>query len=196
MIHVALKEWKVVCDLLAAGELALLLRKGGIHEDAGAGCFRLEHERFALFPSWLHQKSAMMKAAYRGRVEARAEPAEVTLETMGEAARVWAVPSRAAFDALEDLHCWSGEQIDMRFDYKPQKPLYLIAVRASRLATPKTVVNHWSYGGCKSWAPLREGDAVDDAGATPALSDGQFEAIVRRVDEAVAEHAAPKAGGG
>lgn len=182
MLHAALKEWSIVCDLLSEGRLAILLRKGGIHEEAGPGEFRLEHPRFALFPSWAHQKPEMIKPAFRERVRVTPEPAEVTFRTVAEAARIWEVPGRAAFDQLDDLHCWTKPQIDMRFDYKPDKPLYLVAVRCYTLAEPRTVTNDWSYGGCKSWVPLKESDAVDDSGATPAMSDADFQSLVRRIE--------------
>src|SRR5688572_15413116 len=131
MLDVALKEWSVVCDLLMEGRLAILPRKGGIHEDAGPGAFRLEHPRFALFPSWAHQRPAMIKPEHRERVEVIEEPAEITFRAVAEAARIWEVPGRAAFDRLDDLHCWTEQQIDMRFDYKPDRPLYLVAVRVA-----------------------------------------------------------------
>ena len=73
----------------------------------------------------------------------------------------------------------------MRFEYKPDKPLYVVALRCYALAQPRTVVNDWSYGGCKSWVPLKESDAVDDADAAPVLGDPAFAAIVSRVDAAL-----------
>ncbi|MFW6031925.1 MAG: DUF1802 family protein [Phycisphaeraceae bacterium] len=188
MLDVALKEWKIVTDLLLEGELALLLRKGGIHERGGVAVFELEHPRFALFPAWLHQVPNRMKPPYRGRVERfREEPGEVTLRGFGEAARIWQVPSREAFDQLDDLHVWSKPQIDMRFNYKPERPLYLMAVRVYQLAQPKTIPNREKYAGCRSWVPLEPADVVDDAGATPVLEDAAFERIVARCDAAMGQ---------
>jgi len=185
MINVALKEWSVVCDLLAEGSLAFLLRKGGIHEDHGPGVFRLEHPRFAFFPSWAHQKPHMIKPALRDRVQVLEEPAEVTLSLIGEAVKIWQVPHRAAFEQLDDLHPWSEPYVDMRFNYKPDHPLYLVAVRCARLAQPKSVINDWTYGGCKSWVPLKEQDAIDPANAAPAITDDQFNALRDRIDKAL-----------
>src|SRR5947209_3948644 len=59
MLKQAFKEWAVICRALAEGRQALLLRKGGI-EDPG-GRFRLEHERFWLFPTYVHQQRAGIK---------------------------------------------------------------------------------------------------------------------------------------
>ena len=63
MLRIALKEWAVICDLLLAGEQAILLRKGGVHEGTGPGQFRLEHDRFALFPAWGASESGWDQAA-------------------------------------------------------------------------------------------------------------------------------------
>lgn len=183
-LNVALKEWAIVCDLLLEGKLALLLRKGGIEEKGGPGEFELEHPRFLLYPSWAHQRPEMIKPEHRDRVQVLAEPAEVPFTGMGEAVRIWEVPNRAAFDKLENLHCWTKPQIDMRFLYRPDRPLYLVAVRALRLARPRTVANLPQYAGCKSWVPLQPADAVDVSGATPALADDKLAAIQRQVDDA------------
>jgi hypothetical protein len=112
------------------------------------------------------------------------EPDAIPIEGWAEAAHIWQVPSRAAFDALDDLHCWTKPQIDMRFNYKPDRPLYLLAVRAHRLAMTKHIDNMPEYAGCKSWVPLREKDAVDETGSVAAMRDEAFAGVVRRVEAA------------
>ena len=184
-MNVALKEWAVVCDLLLEGSLAVLLRKGGIHETGGPGVFELEHKRFALFPSWAHQKPEMIKERWRDRVESFDEPAQITIHGVAETSNIWPVPSRATFDELDDLHCWSPAQIDMRFDYKPDRPLYLVAVRAYRLASPKTIAYHSAYGGCRSWVELRPGDEIDDTDTQPVVDDTAFDQLTSRIDAAM-----------
>ncbi len=184
MIDVALKEWSVVCDLLVEGGLALLMRKGGIHEDRGPGVFRMEHPRFLLFPAWEHQKPEMIKPAYRDRVQVLEEPASVTFRGYAEPAKIWSIgDKRHAVERLDDLHCWTKAHLDMRFNYKPENPLYLVALRAYRLNHPKAVVNNLEYGGCRSWVPLEPNDAVDETDAVPALRDEQFQELLDRVDD-------------
>ena len=185
MLDTGLKEWAVVCDLLLAGRFCLLLRKGGIHEDRGPGVFELEYPRFALFPAWSHQQPEMLKARFRAGVAPGDEPAEITLRGCASAAGIWRVPSRDAFEQLDDLHPWSPAQVDMRFNYKPERPLYLLALRAARLREPRTIRNHAQYTGCRSWVPLRAGDEVDDADATPAMDDATFGALIERVERAM-----------
>ena len=185
MLNVALKEWCIVCDLLLQGKLAIVLRKGGISEPGGAGVFELEHSRFALWPSWAHQLPDRIKSEHRDRVEVLDEPFEQTITGIADAVKIWEVPSRAAFDSLDDLHCWTKPQIDMRFDYKPEKPLYLMALRAWRLTEPKTVLNVPDYAGCRSWVPLAQQDAVDDNTLIPSMDDDQYESILNRVSYAM-----------
>lgn len=191
MLQVALKEWSVVCDLLVSGELAILLRKGGIHEYAGPGRFELEYRRFLLFPAWEHQRPELVKPAYQSRVQVfDREPAEITFRGWAEVApeTIWKVPSsggRAAFDRLDDLHPWARAQIDMRFNYKPERPLYLMALRVHVLDRPKTVANRDAYAGCKSWVPLEPADGVDESASRPAMDDARFAALVERVRAAL-----------
>jgi len=184
MIDVALKEWSCVCDLLIDGSFCLLLRKGGIHERSGPGVFELEHDRFLLFPSWAHQKPAMMKPPYREAAQPASEPQRITFRGAGEAAKIWQVPSREAFDQLDDLHPWSADYVDMRFDYRPENPLYLVAVRVTNLAEPKTIDYRKQFIGCHSWVPLEEREAAS-GGGTPAMAEGWFASIVDRVDGAM-----------
>jgi hypothetical protein len=96
--------------------------------------------------------------------------------------------SRAQMDAVDEEHVWTPPLIDMRFNYRPANPLYLLLVRAYRLPQPVTVENTAEYAGCKSWVPLR--DAVETAGATPVLDDAGYESRRRRILETLADAAA------
>ena len=185
MLDVALKEWAVVVDLLVAGEAAFLLRKGGIHEEQGPGRFALEHERFALWPAWEHQDPDRIKPAYRSAAtEGGVEPSEVTLHGWAESAGIWEVPSREAFDQLDDLHPWTREQIDMRFDYKPDRPLYLLLLRVSQLVTPRVLPNRPRYAGCRSWIDLEPEDAIDESGGPLAMEASKLAEVRERIERA------------
>ena len=186
-LAVALKEWAIVTDLLTDGKCCLLLRKGGIHEDAGPGRFRLDHDQYLFFPAWEHERLDWIKPSWLPARETLkladghlAVPENITFRGFGETAKVWKIPSRAAFETLDDLHPWGKAQVDMRFNYKPGQPLFLFAVRAYKLAKPVTVKNDASFSGCRSWVPIAP--AVDVAESTPAMSDAEFAAVIRRVD--------------
>ena len=106
---------------------------------------------------------------------------------IAEVARIWQVPTRAALETLDDLHCWTPAHLDMRFGYKPDNPLYLVAVRCSRLKDAKTISHHAAYTGCKSWFDLRPDDQIDEAsGMEPVIDDPTFATLLERIDTAMA----------
>lgn len=184
MIDIALKEWACVCDLLVEGRACLLLRKGGVHEHDGPGRFKLEHDRFVLFPAWEHENLDWIKPELRpARGPILEEPAEIELKGFAEVAGIWEVPSREAFDQLDDLHPWLAPQVDMRFDYKPDRPLYAMLVRAFRFEQPVVIPNRREFAGCKSWVPLDNRDAtkVDHASRVNVYSGPEFDERRARV---------------
>ena len=171
-LSIALKEWDSVCRALEDGRQILLLRKGGIHESAGE--FEPDHPTFILFPTFLHQNLAMLKPSEHAGFTARAAaPAKVTLSAVGPVTDILRLQSRSQMDALDDQHIWTPPLIDMRFNYRPANPLYLLLVRAYRLATPTTVDNTPAYAGCKSWVPLDR--PVDATVSSPAITDDEYE---------------------
>jgi len=185
MIDIALKEWACVCDLLVEGKACVLLRKGGVHEDGGPGRFKLEHKRFALFPAWEHETLEWIKPELRpGRGPIVEEPAEIELKGYAEVAGLWEVPSRSAFDLLDDLHPWLAPQVDMRFDYKPDRPLYAVLVRAYRFAQPKLIENRPAFAGCRSWVALDDGDGCEVGEVAAAMDADALVAIASRIEAA------------
>ena len=171
-LKVALKEWDIVCRALESGRQMLLLRKGGIYEAAGE--FELEHRRFLLFPTFLHQNLTMLKpAAQAGFRAVSAEPSAVRLSAAAEVADIIPLTSRPAMDSLDDEHVWTKPLIDMRFNYKPQNPLYLMLLRVYRLPQPRTFPNTPAYAGCKSWVPLDE--PLDIAGSAAVMDDAAYQ---------------------
>ena len=171
-LNIALKEWAVVCAALESGRQMLLLRKGGIYEAAGE--FELENPQFLLFPTYLHQNAKMLKPDAAAALEPRdAEPRHVRLSAAGVVTDILQLQSRAQMDALDAEHLWAPPLIDMRFNYRPDNPLYLLLVRAYRLGEPVTVENTPAYAGCKSWVPLEE--AVETRGARPVMDDAAYE---------------------
>ncbi|MEM6394368.1 MAG: DUF1802 family protein [Planctomycetota bacterium] len=191
LISVGLKEWAVVCDFLAEGRCALLLRKGGVHEREGPGRFELDYDRFALFPATEHERLDWVKPGWlaagrdaqrdRSRATGLNEEGTVCFRGWGEVEWIGVVPSRAAFDRLDDLHPWLPPQIDMRFSYKPDRPLYAVLVRAYRWASPRVIAERDGFAGCVSWVPLEAGDALGVEGSEPAMGDEAFGAMRERV---------------
>ena len=150
----------------------LLLRKGGIYEAGGE--FELEHHRFLLFPTFLHQNLNMLKSSEHADFQTvTAEPSRIRITAAAEVSDILPVTSRAAMDSMDAEHVWARPLIDMRFNYKPRNPLYLLLLRIFRLRQPLTLDNTPAYAGCKSWVPLET--AVPTAGALPVLDDSRYE---------------------
>jgi len=181
-LNVALKEWATVCSALGTGEQIILLRKGGIYESGGE--FEIEHRQFLLFPTYLHQKAEMLKPAAQSELKPlQSEPDKIAISLAGEITHIIPMKNRKAMDSLDDQHIWASPLIDMRFNYRPENPLYLLLVRAYRLANAVSIINTPAYAGCKSWVPLD--NAIDTTDLTPVLNDDEFairrEKILHRI---------------
>lgn len=171
-LSMAMKEWDSVCRAMLAGDQVLLLRKGGIHERHGR--FDPEHQQFLLFPTFLHQAADRVQPAHRHLVPASrdAEPDHLTLPGWVQVSEVLVVPSRQATLALKPHTIYEDDQLLMRWDYKPERPLYVMLLRVYRLDSPPTIENLKRYAGCRSWVPLVEPVATADA--APALNEAEF----------------------
>jgi hypothetical protein len=154
-----------------------------------AGEFEVEHREFLLFPTYVHQNLKMLKPEAHEGFQAHAEePKQIRMSAAGVVTDILQLESRARMDVLEDEHVWTAPLIDMRFNYRPENPLYLLLVRAYRLRKPVTVENTPAYAGCKSWVPL--GQPVATGGAAAVLDDVKYESrrrvILDRLAGAVA----------
>ncbi|HUO08875.1 MAG TPA: DUF1802 family protein [Phycisphaerae bacterium] len=184
-LSIALKEWDLVISDLLAGRQAILLRKGGILEANNE--FELEHKRFLFYPTFIHQDPKMTKPERRAELRhAAQEPGEIEIRGYGEVARIFEVPvangiaaARTKIDQLSDLHLWDAPLLDMRFAYRPEKPLYIVVIRAFRLPALVKIQNTLEYAGCKSWVPLEQ--EIDITNATQVLPDEQLTALIQRI---------------
>ena len=183
-LQIALKEWASVCNALETGRQMILLRKGGIYEAAGE--FELENPQFLLFPTYLHQNLNMLKPeAHAGFSPVSAEPGEVRISAAGVVTDIVQLHSREQMNRIDNEHVWAGPLIDMRFNYKPQNPLYLLLMRAYRLRETATVENTPTYAGCKSWVPLEA--AIETGAASPVLDDHAYDARRNRILQLIRE---------
>lgn len=184
-LSTALKEWASVTHALSTARQIILLRKGGILEAAGG--FELEHPHFLLFPTYLHQNLDMIKRGDEAGYEPRAsEPDQIPLACAAEVTDILQLKSRTQMDAIDDAHIWTSPLIDMRFNYRPQNPLYLLLVRTYVLPTVTVVENTPAYAGCKSWVPLDQ--QISTAGAKPVIDDSEYEHRRQSILSRVAQH--------
>lgn len=171
-LNMALKEWDVVRHALHGGRQIILLRKGGIADRSGE--FKLEHDQFLIFPTFVHQNYKMLKPeVHAWFLPAAREPDQLGIDTVVQVTDVLQLRDRARMDRVEDQHIWSPPLIDMRFNYKPEKPLYLLIVRAYAVREAVTIENTPQYAGCKSWVPLAV--AIDCHGVRAVVDEQTFQ---------------------
>lgn len=174
---VAYKEWAGVCRALGEGRQTVLLRKGGIAEDAGE--FRPEHPAFWLFPTYTHEAQQGLRVPER-----ESAPATGTVDLRWLAV----VESVSRLDRLEDclrlgeFHAWTEETIRKRFAYRAPG-LWLMAVRVYVREAPWTMDVTPEMAGCKTWVPLAS--PPDPAPLRGALDDAVAGARRRALDEAL-----------
>ena len=181
----ACKEWAVVVRALLAGEQLLDVRKGGLHEDGRH--FRVRSTRFWLYPTVEHQQPELLKPAYRRWIEetVAAAPADraIRIEGWADVTGVIEVTDPDELAKIVSKFIWTGEYAESRRKWKRRDPLFVLALRAHRLAEPITIPFRDEYAGCTSWVEL---DGLPDNPATldsaPALSDVSFDARVALVE--------------
>ncbi|HWP34964.1 MAG TPA: DUF1802 family protein [Thermodesulfobacteriota bacterium] len=189
----AFKEWAVVCEALKRGRQVMLLRKGGIHEPKGR--FPVELRQFFLQPTYEHQNPAELKPeahADLARVVADAPPAGfIRIDGYATVEEALVVRDREQLARLDAEHVWSQAYLDMRFDWKPERPLYLMLLRYYRTPEALTLPARKAYGGCRSAIELDPADLPTErlqawAGRLePALDDAAFASRVARILEAM-----------
>jgi hypothetical protein len=173
MLQHAFKEWAVICKALAEGRQSLILRKGGIAETAGE--FQVEHTRFWLYPTFLHEHRQKVKpeaVPLLEQVEAEhTSKGTVHLSHFAEASGVYHIHSLPAALILNHLHLWSEETVRAKFVYR-RPGLYVLPVRVYKAAESFEIPETPYYAGCKSWVELER--ALPTEGAMPVLDDRAF----------------------
>jgi hypothetical protein len=178
--EVALKEWGATVEALRLGRQVLLLRKGGIH-DAG-GVFELEHTRFWMVPNAFHQDKPLLKPQHLDLLEAPvSNRAQLSVQVLACAVASWSVGEEAFVALSQARHIWNEDYLSLRFEYKPQHPLGVVAVRAYEIPAPHTLAGRPEYFGCRSWIELAE--PLETVGARPVLEDEVFNTYLGELRE-------------
>jgi hypothetical protein len=182
MLKQAFKEWAVICQALAEGRQALILRKGGIAESTGE--FQLEHTRFWLFPTYVHQQRSGIKpeaGSLLERVESERPPSgTIRLSHFARVTGIYRLHDMVGALRIRDLHLWSDETVQARFAYR-SPGLYVLPVRIYRAHLVSELPDAASYAGCRSWLELER--ELSTEGATPVLSDMEFDDLRRQLDQ-------------
>jgi hypothetical protein len=185
----ALKEWAVLCDAMARGDIIAMVRKGGIREQRAG--FAVRHDRFVLYPTFFHERERELAPRFRDELaisHAAQPPAGVVrLSLMADVAAVWHVHGLDALRAIESEHGLAWEAVESRFNYRGVPGVQVVAVRVSRLRTVTDLLEARRYAGCVSWVELDED--VDVSATRPVVDTATFDARLARMRAALGESA-------
>jgi hypothetical protein len=177
-MNIALKEWAGIVEALRTGRQILLLRKGGIIEAAREG-FVLKHREFLLFPTFEHQHRASIRPEFHQLVT-EPDPDRIPIRLLAQVTDIFpAPPNIDDLRRMQEEYIWNDTYLQMRYNYRPDLPLYMILVRAFALPEAVPILNRQSYAGCKSWVNITE--EIDVGGVKPVLTDADFSARLQRV---------------
>jgi hypothetical protein len=196
---IAFKEWAVTVRALAEGEQLITLRKGGIRETEKH--FRLEHERFFLYPTFDHQRGDLVRESHKPELRRALEegvwsdgeppphalggdgeleqPDRVRIRAWAEVAGHFTVTDPRCVDALSPFYVWTTDYAEKRLAWKRRHPLHVLLLRTYRIPRPVTVKVKDEYGGCQSWIELQRELPFE---GTPVLSDGEFERATEEIE--------------
>lgn len=170
----ALKEWAVLVDAMARGDVVAMVRKGGIREQRAG--FQVRHDRFLLYPTYFHEKAAEVAPRFVPTLDAaharRPPEGIVRLEYVADVAAVWTVSDLDRLRAIEGEHGLAWPAVESRFHYRNRPGVQVVAVRLSRLRGPVDVSEERRYAGCVSWVELSADVPVTDA--TPVVQEPEF----------------------
>jgi hypothetical protein len=204
---IAFKEWAVTVRALAEGEQLITLRKGGVRESDKR--FRVEHDRFFLYPTFDHQRRDLVRASHlpeldraleegvwaEGEPPAEAltgdgnipQPDRVRIRAWAELADHFTITDPRCVDALSPFYVWSTDYAEKRLEWKRRHPLHVLLLRTYRIPRPVTVRVKDEYGGCRSWLELQRDLPFE---GTPVLSDDEFERAADAI-RAIADGSVP-----
>ncbi|WP_424951588.1 DUF1802 family protein [Deinococcus sp.] len=157
----ALKEWDTQCQALALGRVALIVRKGGLMETHDG--FEVEHRRFLLYSTFLHQNGAELRPEFQSLLRPDPSPGTLTLPAVAEVLAIWKIEELEKALRLEPYQALTAQALERRFHYRNRPWLHALLLRVSPLTPPLTLAETPEMLGCLSWVPL-EGVILPDAG--------------------------------
>jgi hypothetical protein len=159
-----------------------MLRKGGIDEKG----FWVEADEFFLFPTYFHQMAEKVRPEFSDEcAELLAAPPPPGVLRMPGVARVVdhiEVARPEAMAELRDLHPYDEEQVALRLEFRPRKPLVILAVEVRPTIGSFETPMREEYGGCVSWVDVGvERPVLGD----PVLTTDALRGVAERVRSAV-----------
>jgi hypothetical protein len=127
-------------------------------------------------PTYEHQNGALLQPEWLSALDAiQSVPRpsnEVILSAYAVVDTITVARDEAQVNAHAREHIWNPTYVQMRFDFNPYDPLYLVLLRVYRLPESITIPMLPDYAGCKSWVTLSQ--SYPTPTAFPVLSDAVF----------------------
>ena len=179
--YMALKEWAVVVEIMGSGRQILTLRKGGIHPSDKN--FRVLHKEFLLYPTYEHQRQALLKAEHRtglsGTFEGDSIQNTISMRYWCRVTDFHQIDDPETLAKLAPYHSWTNQYAEKRLHWRPKQPLTVAFMRIYRLRKPVRIDLLDKFEGCKSWVEL--GQQVGLGKMDPVLDDSQYYETVGKV---------------
>ncbi len=184
-LRTALKEWAVLVDAMARGDIIAMVRKGGIREQRAG--FSVRHERFVFYPTFFHEKVAELAPRFQNDLALARRPDEGTVRIthVADVVGLWTVTDLERLRAIDGEHGLAWAAVESRFHYRDRPVVEVVAVRVSSLPDPIVVPELRRYQGCVSWVALEGGIDVGDA--TPVIDAALLDARVARIGRALTD---------
>ena len=181
----ALKEWNVAVNALETGRTIVLLRKGGIREQAGQ--FNVTDKQVLLYPTFEHQQPDLLKPDFASQVkivESGWHPENIRIGSWAEITDAFLVAWEPAIKALFPYHVWNEKFVADRLKWKQNQRIYILLLRAYRLAEIAEIPYITEYGGCRSWIDLAAPISLEVSEAV--LSDREYAARSNEIRSLIA----------
>ncbi len=180
---VGFKEWQIVCDALASGRQAILLRKGGIHE--GREGFSFAHDSFYLFPTKFHAQSGHVReGGFPSGAEWQAGDF-FSITHHAEALFAVTLTDWTQVEALVPYHIYTDQTLKDRFDWEGKGmatgSIHLAFVKVSKLLVPLEIKYEKRFGGCRSWVELPDIPGISDISSSPVLESEFLQSLASEV---------------
>lgn len=183
MIHIALKEWSVVCEALRTGRQAILVRKGGIHD--GPQGFTPEHQQFWLFPTRFHQAETEIVTSAHDlipKAQSAVPPAgRLHLSMQARVVDCFQVIREDQLALLQDLQILTAEVLQQRFHYR-RPGLHILALEVFQTSEVLDLPDLPEYAGCHCWVELRDVPDIKNQTLRPIQQTVNLHGFRQRID--------------
>jgi hypothetical protein len=178
----ALKEWAVLVDAMARGDIIAMVRKGGIREKRAG--FEVRHDRFLFYPTFFHENTSDLAPRFHPTLaashERRPAPGRVRISYLAESVAVWRVVDPGLLPGVQQEHGLAPGAVLSRFHYRGNPTVRVVAVRLLALPAAVEIPDARRYAGCVSWLEL---DAdVPVSGARPVLPDSALRERITAIE--------------